>query len=54
MSVDSENQKILQEFMDVLDNQEEENANGGNKVTRPTPTHPTSQTKLNVSNNQAK
>ena len=52
MSVDSENQKILQEFMDVLDNQEEENANGGNKVTRPN--HPTSQTKLNVSNNQAK
>ena len=24
MSVDSENEKILQEFMDVLDNQEEE------------------------------
>ena len=34
MSVDSENEKILQEFMDVLDNQEEENGNHQN------PQHP--------------
>ena len=40
MSVDSENEKILQEFMDVLDNEEEEEVKmhaPPAKLTQPAP-----------------
>ena len=44
MSVDSENQKILQEFMDVLDNQEEEQmAKNGPPKHQPPPQQPPQQ-----------